>query len=311
MRLGLKKRIRRGATLVEVIITTGVFSVLMLTLFSVVQYGMDSWRSIEGRQVTQTMMRKIGVFAMDDIRRGSLTAMGLIYLNGYNAEDKTVGVYGSNADRTTGLCDGKAHFGQALFLESAYNSQASPDAGGAAFFRRDADGNPQWSKTILYYAALMDNAEHIKKYGGSIKELCGGAASCPHKWLIRREIPTPLATGAEVLKYIEPAGMGLFNDSTGVKTQVLADCILAFHVAVQKPAVTLVIKSVRLEEMRRRLTSSQQKLGDGIKEQGGTTEDNKELSNRQALTKLDTLSSLAERESAYTIQYDITVIPNN
>jgi len=77
MRLGFKKRERLGATLVEVIITTGVFSVLMLTLFSVVQYGMDSWRSIEGRQVTQTMMRKIGVFALDDIRRGSLSKMGL------------------------------------------------------------------------------------------------------------------------------------------------------------------------------------------------------------------------------------------
>lgn len=312
MRPGFMKRERLGATLVEVIITTGVFSVLMLTLFSVVQYGMDSWRSIEGRQVTQTMMRKIGVFAMDDIRRGSLSKMGLIYLNGYNAGDKRTGVYGTGSSGTTNLGDNKAHFGQAVFLSSAYNSQASPDAGGAALFRRDGDGNPQWDKTILYYAALMDNNEHIKKYGGGIKELCGGAASCPHKWLIRREIPVNIESPADILKYIEPAGMGLFTSTSGVKTQVLADCILAFHVAVQKPAVTLVIKSVRLEEMRRRLTTSKTSLGDGIKEQGGaSTHDGQELTNRQALTKLDTLSSLADRESAYTIQYDITVIPYN
>ena len=310
MRLGFKKRERLGATLVEVIITTGVFSVLMLTLFSVVQYGMDSWRSIEGRQVTQTMMRKIGVFALDDIRRGSLSKMGLVYLNAYNAGDKKIGAYGTGTSGTTNLGDGKGHFGQAIFMSSAYNSQATPDAGGAALFRRDGDGNPLWDKTILYYAAVMDNNEHIKKYGAGIKELCGGYTSCPHKWLIRREIPVNITSSADILKYIEPAGMGLFNNTSGVKTQVLADCILAFHVAVQKPAVTLVIKSVRLEEMRRRLTSGQRSLS-GSNSSEINENEGKEITNRQALTKLDTLSSLADRESAYTIQYDITVIPYN
>lgn len=290
-----------GATLVEVIITTGVFSVLMLVLFSIVQYGMDSWRSIEGRSVTQTMMRKIGVFAMDDIRRGSFSQLGVGRYTNYSPSSVTATV-------GTAVSGSKAPvYGQALWMLSAYND-AAPGSGGNVYFPRSDDGKPSWSKNVLYYVSVINDDLHQQKYGGTIAALCGNENACPHKWLIRREISNgTLLTQEEIKKYIvQPDTSGkLFEIKDGVtKTQVLADCLVAFRVIADKPSVTLVIKSARLEELRRQ----QQVTGTSI---GGRSSESEVATNAKALKNLDTMSDAASRLGSYTLQYDITVIPHN
>ena len=306
-----------GATLVEVLITTGVFSVLMLVLFTVVQYGMDSWRSIEGRTVTQTMMRKVGVFAMDDIRRASFGGLGLAVYEQYNPSNVKKVLTGDKIDEPK-----KPHYGQAIWMLSAYNENGggSGTTGSGVIsaserFSRSDSGIPNWNKNVLYYVSTVGPKLHKDKYGGTIKDICGNSESCPHKWLIRCEIPNRgnLLESGDLKDYmVQPeiagGGINLFTKTElrKCKVQILADCIVAFRVVTNKPEVTLVIKSARLAELRRAQQQRGLTLGDTLKH-----EENLDVSNAQALRKLDTLSGASSRLGAYTLQYDITVIPRN
>ncbi|MGM9999293.1 MAG: type II secretion system protein J [Candidatus Bruticola sp.] len=318
--LNVSRRNTLGATLIEVLVTTGVFSVLMLVLFSVVQYGMDSWNSIEGRTVTQTMMRKVGVFAMDDIRRTSFGGIALASYSQYNPGTLSV-IEGVNNDA------GAAKYGQAIWMLSAYNDNSSISSSGpdpevisaAERFRRGSNGVPEWSKNVIYYASVIGDELHKEKYHGTVSEVCGDADSCPHKWLIRCEVKgsslLSSGGGGNIQDYIvkpEKTGKGvnIFTDdkfkSSDCKVQVLADCIVAFRVITKKPEVTLVIKSARLAELRRAAQQQGVKMG-GRKENTSVSE----TDNMQALKNLDTLTEATNRLGAYTLQYDITVIPRN
>lgn len=304
-----------GATLVEVLITTGVFSVLMLVLFTVVQYGIDSWRSIEGRTVTQTMMRKIGVFAMDDIRRTSFGGLGVATYTNYDPKSISKVVIGTDVDK-----DKAPQYGQAIWMLSAYNDNSNISTGGADAevisasdrFARSDSGIPSWNKNIIYYVSSIGDNLHKEKYQGTAAEICGGPNSCPHKWLVRCEVPQGSLLDEEgVKKYlvrpdITGGQLNLFNgELKNCKVQILADCIVAFRAVTSKPEVTLVIKSARLAELRR----AQQQRGVKLEEQSENLP--QDLNNAQALRKLDTLSGAANRLGAYTLQYDITVIPRN
>ena len=306
-----------GATLVEVLITTGVFSVLMLVLFTVVQYGMDSWRSIEGRTVTQTMMRKVGVFAMDDIRRASFGGLGVAAYKNYNPGSFDKILTGTEVDQNK-----QPLYGQAIWMLSAYNDNSAISGGtdpevvsASERFSRSASGIPNWNKNVIYYVSTIGPNLHKEKYGGTIQEVCGNAESCPHKWLIRCEVPgqAALLDKSNINKYVvqpETKG-GQINIFSQVpfkqcKVQILADCIVAFRVVTSKPEVTLVIKSARLAELRRAQQQRGLTLGKDVK-----NEETFDMSNAQALRKLDTLSGASNRLGAYTLQYDITVIPRN
>ena len=164
-----------GATLVEVLITTGVFSVLMLVLFTVVQYGMDSWRSIEGRTVTQTMMRKVGVFAMDDIRRASFGGLGVAAYKNYNPDSFDKILTGTEVDQNK-----QPLYGQAIWMLSAYNDNSAISGGtdpevvsASERFSRSASGIPNWNKNVIYYVSTIGPNLHKEKYGGTIQEVCG------------------------------------------------------------------------------------------------------------------------------------------
>lgn len=306
-----KKSDRSGATLVEVIISTAVFSVLMLTLFMMVEYGLDSWRNIEGRNVTQRMMRKVSLFTMDDIRRSSFNRMGVVSLSNYKANSINKVVYGEDLTKNSGY-----KVGQAIFMHSAYNTDVGGDASGSVRFGRDASGAPLWRDTILYYATALTEEEHNRRYGTSS---CGNNSSCPHKWLVRRVISGRLIgfpdsdvdkIKEELAEYVKPGDSSLLQATSNIKTEILCDCLLAFRVVVPQdgPGVTLIVKSVRMEELRRRLGRSSTSIGQngdtGAEPSGGYT-------NKQALAQLDKLSNSIKDEGAYSVQYDITVIPGN
>ncbi|MBQ7528668.1 prepilin-type N-terminal cleavage/methylation domain-containing protein [bacterium] len=305
------KNNRSGATLIEVIISTAVFSVLMLTLFMMVQYGLESWRNIEGRNATQRMMRKVSLFTMDDIRRSSFSCMGVVSLPSYNANNINKIVYGEDLTKNSGY-----KVGQAIFMHSAYNTDTSGDTSGSLRFRRKDDGTPEWRDTILYYATALTEAEHARRYGD---KSCGNNSSCPHKWLVRRVISNKLIgypdsdvskIKLELAEYIKPGDSSLLQARDGVKTELLSDSILAFRVVVPQdgPGVTLIVKSVRMEELRKRLGRSSVSIGNdgdtGAEPEGGYT-------NKQALRQLDKLSKSIQDESVYSVQYDITVVPGN
>lgn len=223
MNIAARKRCK-GATLTEVIITTALFSLLMLTLFSVIQYGMSSWRTVEGRSSLQTVLRKVEVFMLDDVRRASLS-----YLT---CADPSAG----------GVCSD-------LWFCSAVGAGES-----GANFQRGDDGRPVWSKNILYYCTELDSDFHRKIYGFT----CDNGSFCPHKWLIRKEIEsTTLLDKSEIASYkTVPNSYDLSSMVTGKckSAQLLAEGILAFQVALRGPEVIVTVKAFRVEEAAHEIT---------------------------------------------------------
>ncbi len=304
-----------GTTLVEVLITTGVFSAVMVVLFTMVQYGLDSWRSVEGRHVTQSMMRKVSIFALDDIRRTCFSKMGVAAYSNYTASDNSTPGYSAWAGGTD-ITD-KIHYGQALWMLSAYKSNPEGDnPGGAAYFGRDSTGRPSWKTNILYYAAVLSPEDHKARYGYEVGTgICKSASTCPHKWLIRREIDTGALLSASDIKSFLVSPDKVFSSTSAsvggttvkvLKSQILADCIVAFRVVTNKPNVTLVVKSARLEE----LTRSLNKRGMTLQDRAETNAVSQgSLSNEEALSGLNDTNN--SDVGAYTLQYDIVAVPQN
>lgn len=239
---GLERPRRRrpgGATLTEVIITTGIFSLLVLALFGVMKYGIRSWKNIESKNTIQTQLRKVELFLLEDLKRASYDQIRV----------RTMPA-GWSAGNGKSL-DGKEAHGPALWFLSAMddNNQA---------FLRDSDGKPQWQRNVLYYVTKPADNLHRQLYG----YLCQPDTSapdnpydtrCPHKWLIRKEIKVPtLLTAADVESQylLAPASRDLLNPpQTGlVRAQVLADSLLAFRITLKKPEVLVDLKAFRVLE---------------------------------------------------------------
>ncbi len=262
----------RGATLMEVILTTGIFSVLILALFAVMRFGVNSWKNIESKSAVQTQLRKVQLFLLEDLKRASYEQLCVPNMPAGWAPGKA---------RTL---DGKEVSGSAVwFLTAVYTDETTQEER----FARDEEGSPVWKRNVLYYAVRPTDAWHQQKYGF----LCGRPAGrkdtyCPHKWLIRKEIdvPTLLPESTVEATYLtapggadlmDPALMGSEPDLKRVQT--LADCVVDFEVILRKPEVVLSLRAFRLLEAR------------GLVELG---------------------TSPLENDS-FTVHYQARVIPNN
>jgi len=227
----------RGTTLTEVIITTGIFSVLTLALFAVMHYGIRSWKSIEARSTVQTQLRKVESFLLEDLQRASFKQT--------RVEDMPA----AWSPGAPGGLVGQRRSGSAVWFLTAMNEEGD-------FFHRDASGQPTWQRNILYYVARPADAWHRDRYGF----LCGGRGGrdtvCPHKWLIRKEIASStLLDRSAISQYLSrPAGYDLMDASQmgsepGLKkAQTLADSVVDFWVTLDQPEVRVDLKAFRLRE---------------------------------------------------------------
>ncbi len=227
----------RGTTLIEVIIATGIFSVLTLALFAVMQFGIRSWKNIESRSAVQTQLRKVELYLLEDLKRASFRQL--------RVDDMPASWSpGSPQDLVGRPCSGSA-----VWFLSAMNDEGD-------FFHRDDQGHPVWQRNILYYLTRPTDAWHRDRYGF----LCGGRGDrdtvCPHKWLIRKEIAsTTLIDGMAISQYLSrPAGYNLMDPSQmgsepGLKkAQALADTVVDFWVTLNLPEVQVDLKAFRLLE---------------------------------------------------------------
>jgi hypothetical protein len=221
----------------EVVITTGIFSVLVLALFAVMQFGIRSWKNIESKNAVQTQLRKVELFLLEDLKRASYNQLRVANMLGTWSP--------GNSKSLVGLeCSGSAVW----FLS------AMDDSG--TWYMRDADGNPTWQRNVLYYIARPADAWHQAKYG----YLCGAGGDrdtvCPHKWLIRKEIQSStLLDEVAVTQYLSrPAGYDLMDpgqmgSEPGLKrVQTLADSVVDFWVTLRKPEVQADLKAFRILE---------------------------------------------------------------
>lgn len=234
-----------GATLTEVIVTTGIFSVLILALFAVMRFGIRSWKNIESKNAVQTQLRKVELFLLEDLKRASYDQICV------------PGMPGSWAPGKGKVLIGKEVSGPAVWFLTALDTDATTSE---EVFARDDEGRPVWKRNILYYATRPTDEWHQNKYGF----LCaspGGRKDtwCPHKWLIRKEIDvsTLLSESTVESTYLTaPGGHDLMDPSLMgsepqlTKVQTLADSIVDFEVTLRSPEVELSLRAFRLLEAK-------------------------------------------------------------
>lgn len=236
----LPDRRSRGATLTEVIITTGIFSLLVLALFAVMKYGVRSWKNIEARNSVQTQLRKVELFLLEDLKRSSFAQL--------RVETMPEGWAAGSADALVGV---EKHGPEVWFLSALDDSGEQ--------FLRTSDGNPDWQRNVLYYCVKPSDAWHQATYGF----LCQPDSAkvdnlydtwCPHKWLIRKEIrQTSLLDETSIQNYLTtPTSRDLEYMKTTEpdleRVQVLADTLLIFRVTLKIPEVLVDLKAFRVLE---------------------------------------------------------------
>ncbi len=288
---------KSGVTLIEALVTVSLFSLAFVSLFTVLKVGTDAWKQTESRNSVQTMMRKLEVYLLDDLRRAS----------GEFIRKKNIAMSGTTSNFPV------------LWFLSAVGEDSVPGGGGesghdfAREFGRSSSGTPVWRRNVIYYLTPIASKFHYDRFGFN----CSNPGKCPHKWLVRKEVvyhaeadnegssfaPSVLIPEDKITDYIsEPAdfnlGAALQNptntNTDGCKKVVLmADCITNFSVSFPgdkatykysdksdaKNGITISISAFRYDEATRYMTVGS-----------------------------DTVDIAVKR---FSLKYDLRVIPNN
>lgn len=235
---------RRGATLFEVIITTGVYSLMVIAVFLILRGGLRAWHNLESRQKAQRDLRRVHLQLLEDLKTASSARL---------------------ETRPWGQGKFGAANGDAVWFLSSKVPATYPAPYGQTFARNPSTGEPLWQVNVLYYAVVPDN--HTTCAG--FRDPDGYDTACPHKYLIKKvidvvdqsadpndqDVVEPLLTPAQVDTYLTapPAPYALSGMVTGAvvpgSVQVIADALLSFR--VERPAgpmVGLTTRAVRLLE---------------------------------------------------------------
>jgi hypothetical protein len=204
-----------------VIITTSVFSFMVLSLFAIMRFGVRSWRNIESKAEVQTQLRKVELSLLPDLKAASYAGMEVALITDSGAAT-TSGTTSSSFDSSN-----RTGHGNVIWFLSAINTDGK--------FSRDSDGNAQWSSTtdndrrglferldtgqnqgqpdyhraVLYYCIRPTNTAFRQRFqydhpceskpdvssANPIQSDTQWSTSqsqyddyCPHQWLIRKEI---------------------------------------------------------------------------------------------------------------------------
>ncbi len=76
------RKIRKGTTLIEIMVAIGVFSILIVVLFLIMKYCIRNWRTVEDRVAVQTSIQQIEANLEDVISKTSFRSI-LIYNSDY------------------------------------------------------------------------------------------------------------------------------------------------------------------------------------------------------------------------------------
>ncbi len=288
---------KSGVTLIESLVTVSLFSLAFVTLFTVLKVGTDAWKQTESRNNVQTIMRKLEVYLLDDLRRAS----------GEFIRKKNISASGTTST-----------FPVLWFLSAVGEDSVSGGGSdsGYAFareFGRSSSGTPVWRRNVIYYLTPINSRFHLERFGFH----CSSPGKCPHKWLVRKEVvyhaeadhegtsfaPSVLIPEDRITDYIsEPSDFNLgasLQDPTNTNTDgckkvvLMADCITDFSVSFPggkstykysdesgaKNGITVSISAFRYDEATRHMTVG-----------------------------ADTMDLAVKR---FSLKYDLRVIPNN
>jgi hypothetical protein len=248
----------RGATLIEMAVTLGIFSLLSLLLAVSFTKSHELWSRTSGGSDAQHNLRKLRNKLSRDLMETSFASVGT-----------------SVSLSSLGPVDGSA-----LWFLSPVN-QATGE------YVRTSTGTPFWQHHILYYSVVPK--KHDDLIGFSCK---GGADSdgfeiqCPHKLVIRKVIDiddladpndeatmeTPFADAdppVDVSKYLtRPDGLdtsAMLLEGGVLEVSIVSTSILSFNVSVAKDAsqpreIEIETASVSIPSAQKRLRIGQEPL---------------------------------------------------
>lgn len=242
---------RQGATLLELLIVTSIFSFLALATFVLFHHGSATWVAVQQRSAMQGQLQRFQREISSELRR---TSRSSVFLWGYSPNDSY----------KHGIC-----------CKSAMNDVRDVTRlGDPVAFQIDDSQNPPvpaWQRWVLFYVTRMDQGQHLNTYGYVCSSYSGDQKAadnvCPHKWLVRKDIyltyknkPTiekradlvdPTRNGTSSLPFIEGGGDGIGGEPTtaGLSAQqenqapgslirrarILATDVLTFNFAVKTP----------------------------------------------------------------------------
>ena len=238
--------IQRGFSLLETVLSLGLFSLLSLVLFGSFKLGTDLWRVTDSRtegigrlqSATWKFERDLLNTAADRIR------------------SKRVPFPGN---------------GDAIWLLSPLDPN-EPDPQKEQF-RRDLDGNPIWQRNILYYLIRPTNHDQIAGRPCAIDPDINGDAICPHKMLVRKvinrpESPEELLSASQIEQYLTaPNGFDVsaFQGEPGLEeARIIGANMLWFEAVDHTQGQALVdvdLRAVSLKEAIKQLPIGQEPLG--------------------------------------------------
>jgi type II secretory pathway component PulJ len=230
---------KRGATLLEVIVSLSMVSLMVLATFLILNSSIITWRKVSGNQGAEAQLIKAESWLRRDVAQ---TAYGAL----------------SRAGSVTTLI-GKD--GDAVWFLSAID----PDTG---MFVRNIDGTPRWQRNILYYL-VVPTGKNTTGFSGTGIEDSGYEVSHPGKVMVRKVIdnnPDPAEEEliADISSFLEAPNDGLLNAPNSESASLVAVNLLGFRVdkddTLQR--VALVLQAAKLEEQQHRFAIGSQSLLD-------------------------------------------------
>lgn len=227
----LSKERPPGLSVAEVLVSMGVFAILMTITFQLFQRGVEGLQVANARYDAERSLNKAHFWLRRDLeqaRSGELTI------------------------QTVALPDG----GDAIWFLSAIDpAETDPDL---KFVHDPTSGAPVWQTNILYYLAKPGNYPRVS--GGLIPlpdPDPDGDFFAPHKFLIRKVIDDPasdpetLLSGPQMSTYITvPQDYGLSpfaGEANVVSFRLIADKLLSFRVREVGTTVEVETSAVHLD----------------------------------------------------------------
>ncbi len=227
----------RGFTVIEIVVSMGLFTIAGLLLFAVLQKGLEGLRVVEARRDTEQRLNNAQFWLRRDIEQASPSAL---------MSKRVSGVPGS---------------GDAIWFLSAEDpDEADPEL---RFHHHFETAEPVWQRTVLYY--LVRPSSYAQVSGG----LSAGIdpdprrdSFAPHKFLIRKVIDGPeepevLMSASQIETYLtQPADytdLSFAGEPGLVDARLIADGMLGFEVARNGALVEITTRAVRLQEAYRRV----------------------------------------------------------
>ncbi len=229
---------RRGISLAELLLSMGLFGMLMFLMFSLFQKGVEGLQTANARYDAERSLNKAQFWLRRDLEQARA---------------------GEVMVQQVALPDG----GDAIWFLSAIDpTQTDPDL---KFIHDPTSGAPVWQTNILYYLAKPTNYGQVS---GGLNPLSDpdptGDFYAPHKFLIRKVINDP-ASDPETLLSASAIGSYITNpddyrlstfssEANLVSYRLIADKLLSFQVGRIGSSIELNISAVHLEGAGRKVS---------------------------------------------------------